>query len=542
MQAASYLSHRLHREAAVDLKKLLLLRARASEAMDGRSEADNLAGRDIATELSIYHAELEAQHEELIEANLLIGEQLQGLTALFDEAPVAYFIVEGSLSVIRWNDKARALGFLSSLTPGVFITNLLVSKDRLSLREWLLNDRVTDPLLTIACHNPDLFCQLDKKIMSGDKKLISVTDVSLQRRSYQEAQVQRSQAFAYLAHELRTPVATIAMTIDADSEYAATSNGKVIKAATEQTLSIMEDLRTVLSPDTDTYALRVPIELRSLVNELIAISRPQLDVRNIQTHVNAAGLPAGEVWLTASERAIRQILTNLLKNVAVHSRANNAWISVHLEESGEGFNVVFTVSDDGVGIPAEDRARIFLPFQQGMQSGGGMGIGLDLSRKLAELIGGTLSLEQREGGGSCFTLSFLAESFNKKATAAVPSDLSHRLEGMYVLVVEDDANIRRLTRTTLRKAGATVEVAADGVEGIAKLEQSAFDLLVVDFMMPRMNGVAFIEAARASGFDGKIVGCTAAMLGDDSEHMLLAGANAVIHKPLSLQELTKALG
>ena len=113
--------------------------------------------------------------------------------------------------------------------------------------------------------------------------------------------------------------------------------------------------------------------------------------------------------------------------------------------------------------------------------------------------------------------------------------------GMRILVVEDDANIRRLTRSSLRKVGATVNVAGDGVEGIAMLEGNSFGLLLVDFMMPNMNGVSFIEAVRADGYDGWIVGCTAATLGDESQRMIDAGADAVIHKPLNLVELVNVI-
>ena len=282
---------------------------------------------DASTELAIYHAQLEAQHEELTEANLLVNQQLQALKVLFYEAPVAYFVVENGVIVRRWNAAATELGLHSHLVPGVFFTNLFMSSDHYQLREWLLTDSITEPLMVVATHNPDLYSQLDKKILSHEQQtLISVTDITARRQAERDAQLQRSQAFAYLAHELRTPVATIAMTLENDPELAAMPNGQVIKAANDQTLAVMEDLRTVVSPDTDTYTLKAPLELKSLLSDVTDVVQPQMEAAGVQCRLELASLPAEEVWLTANEHAISQVVVNLLKNVAVHSQAHRAWV------------------------------------------------------------------------------------------------------------------------------------------------------------------------------------------------------------------------
>ena len=395
--------------------------------------------------------------------------------------------------------------------------------------------------MVVAAHNPDLFCQLDKRKLSRGEVLVSVTDVTAQRQSELDAQVQRAQAFAYLAHELRTPAATIAMTMEANPTLSATPDGRVIKTSIDHVLSVMEDLRSVLSPDTDTHVLRAPVELKSLCHSLVDANRLQLENRGIQCHLDTAELTPGELWLTLNERSVRQIVTNLMKNVAVHSQASHAWVKVRGQREGAVTVINIMVSDDGIGIAPEDRERIFHPFQQGIHNSGGMGIGLDVSRKLANLMNGSLRLSKREGGGSCFTLSFPAVPVGQEAARADENQPSKQLDGLTVLLVEDDANLRRLSRTLLNKAGATVEVAGDGVEGLEALEGKTFDLIIVDYMMPRMNGVSFIENARKRGQSGTIIGCTAATLGDDSARMVDAGANAVIGKPLNLHELTAQL-
>ena len=104
----------------MDAERLKALREKALAAMHDLGVSDNESERDLATELAIYHAELEAQHAELMEANLRISEHVQELTALFDEAPVAYFVLDNGIVVRRWNGAATPLSTHGILTPGVF--------------------------------------------------------------------------------------------------------------------------------------------------------------------------------------------------------------------------------------------------------------------------------------------------------------------------------------------------------------------------------------------------------------------------------------
>lgn len=371
--------------------------------------------------------------------------------------------------------------------------------------------------------------------------MISVTDITVQYQSEVDAQTQRANAFEYLAHELRTPAATLAMMIEANAELAGTHDGIVMKATVDHMLSVMEDLSTVLSPSTDNFTIRAALELRELITKVVDIARPLLESRGIECHIDLTALPPEQVWITANERAVRQIVTNLLKNVAAHSQASNAWVSVRIEQASHVSMISLVVSDDGSGVAPEERERIFGAFEQGSDSGAGMGIGLDLSRKLARLMDGSLVYDDREGGGSCFTLSFPEQPLKTEKALEESVEPVRSIDGLFVLVLEDDANLRRLTRTMLSKAGATVDVAADGIEGMSRLEESVFDLILVDFMMPRMNGVAFIKAARDYGFTGKIIGVTAAILGADSQDMIVAGADSVINKPLNLTQLLATL-
>ena len=113
------------------------------------------------------------------------------------------------------------------------------------------------------------------------------------------------------------------------------------------------------------------------------------------------------------------------------------------------------------------------------------------------------------------------------------------LEGMRILLAEDNKTIQMLTQKMLTKQGAQVEVCNNGAEALAAYESGSVDLVLSDIFMPVMNGYQFVAALREQGYEGQVIGLTAATIGEETDKMLAAGANAVLSKPVNIKELTK---
>jgi CheY-like chemotaxis protein len=213
--------------------------------------------------------------------------------------------------------------------------------------------------------------------------------------------------------------------------------------------------------------------------------------------------------------------------------------------------LLFEVRDDGVGIPVEEQARIFDAFQQAGTEASrrqGFGLGLDISRRLVDAMGGRLQVESRPGRGSRFFFSLPLERSEGPAPAASPSsEVDSDLGGMKVLLAEDDEANRKLTELMLRKIGCQVAAVGDGQAALAALRRERFDLVLLDIQMPVMDGSEAARQAREMAWRGEIaalppiVAMTANTGYADEETRRRAGMDGALIKPFQSAELQRVL-
>jgi CheY-like chemotaxis protein len=225
------------------------------------------------------------------------------------------------------------------------------------------------------------------------------------------------------------------------------------------------------------------------------------------------------------------------------------------------------VSDTGVGIPPEEQARLFEPFVQGgagTATAGGTGLGLVISRRLAELMEGTVRMESRPGAGTTLSLEL---ELAKASAALLPPPMARKVEdlrrmtgqlrtaptaaeaeaeGSLVLVVDDHPVNRMLLQQQLRSIGYAAETAGDGLDALAQWGSGRFGLVLTDCQMPRMNGYELARRIReheaAAGIARTpVLGCTAMALEDERAKCLAAGMDDVVFKPVDLPQLLDAL-
>jgi CheY-like chemotaxis protein len=205
------------------------------------------------------------------------------------------------------------------------------------------------------------------------------------------------------------------------------------------------------------------------------------------------------------------------------------------------------VNDTGIGISAEAMSRLFLPFTQLAEArrhqGGGTGLGLVIAQKLVNLMGGKIELASEPGKGSSFWFSVelpVAQSISATGTTPVL-----RLEGMSILVAEDNAVNKTIIEAMLRQLGHGITMASNGREALEALARDHFDLVLMDCNMPEIDGLEATRRLRAGAGvrdpNVPVIALTANAMNDDREQCLAAGMDDFLAKPVSVAALRQAI-
>ncbi|HSG02351.1 MAG TPA: response regulator [Marinobacterium sp.] len=346
----------------------------------------------------------------------------------------------------------------------------------------------------------------------------------------------QKEMFAIVGHELRTPVAAIDM-LSVDCELPDAEKIDQIRGISQGLLSTLDDLRTVISPQ------------RALESKLTQ-SDPLLVIKQalnpLKFLIRSSGfelvLNTGKVEnrvFSFHAQALRQAITNLVKNAACHSDGRTIYISFEQSLIEDGvYQGKLMVEDDGKGIPECAQSKIFEPFVRGDTRSEGTGLGLFIIKELAALMGGELGYTASQYGGAGFTLSF---PLLPAESELVEPERAVSLTGLKVLLAEDDAMLRMLTQRMLEKSGAQVAVCNNGKEALDVFEKGQFDLVITDLMMPELDGIGLTRAIKASGSAIPIIGVTAAVVGEETDIMLREGVSASIPKPINIEKLSAVL-
>ncbi|MBV9886274.1 MAG: response regulator [Acidobacteria bacterium] len=252
---------------------------------------------------------------------------------------------------------------------------------------------------------------------------------------------------------------------------------------------------------------------------------------------------------------LRQVLTNLVGNALKFTESGEIGVGVaRVNADAADPMLEFTVWDTGVGIPAEKQKAIFESFTQADSSTtrkyGGTGLGLTISMRLVELMGGKIWVESEGGRGSKFhfTVAFKSavEAFRPKPKdLGVPKDMSSRVAPLHILLAEDNFVNQRLISKLLEKRGYEVDVVADGVAALHALARRNYDLVLMDMQMPELDGLETTIRIRANEASGDkhqpIVALTANAMSRDEERCRAAGMDGYLTKPIQAEKLDEVL-
>ncbi|NVK01074.1 MAG: response regulator, partial [Oceanospirillaceae bacterium] len=402
-------------------------------------------------------------------------------------------------------------------------------------RKWVRNMTIAE--YTDAAGNT-IRLQLSQDITEfrEQQNSLELANKELKDRSEKQAQI-----FSIIGHELRTPLASIKMMEDAMGLRNIGEYGANICDSTDAVLNIVDDLRTVINPEKVHQAQAVVDSPFDVLSRTIGSLEGLYLQHNVDVKVTSNQLSHSLCKFNA--QALRQKITNLTKNAAIHADADRVWVDLQAQpRADEKIDLTLIVEDNGKGIPEGLREAVFGAFSRGDTRADGTGLGLYITRELAEKLGGTVEYFESEKGGAGFKVEFtldlhLDANEQEQVEAAIPV----ALQGKRILLVEDQNTLQLLTSKLLKDAGAEVVVCDNGKQALDAFRAGEFDIVLTDLMMPEMSGDELIRHIRADGFTGQVVALTAGIIGKETDKLLEAGADAVLNKPLDIHDMKRTI-
>ena len=400
----------------------------------------------------------------------------------------------------------------------------------------------------------------------------TATDVTAEisgQNALQQARIQaeaashsKSEFLANMSHEIRTPLTAILGYADLLRDEGNMSPTQrietidTIRNAGAHLLIVINDILDLSKIEADKMTIeRVATPLTTILQEVTSLIRPRAIGKGVKlTTALATSVPDS---IISDPTRLWQILMNLAGNAIKFTEEGTVTITAHVMQHLDGARLVIDVDDTGPGMSPEQAGRLFQAFSQVDNSitrkFGGTGLGLTISRRLATLMGGEVTLARTEPGkGSCFRIELplevalgaaMVDEF--VAVASRPAEVAGGKVGMLagrILLAEDGLDNQRLIAFHLRKSGATVDIADNGriaLEMIDKNEANGtpYDLLLTDMQMPEMDGYTLARTLRARGSRLPIVALTAHAMAEDRHKCLDSGCDDYATKPIEKKKL-----
>lgn len=366
----------------------------------------------------------------------------------------------------------------------------------------------------------------------------------------------KSEFISHMSHDIRTPINGIIGMVDIasknpeDAELQKRMCNNVRESA-ERLLNFMNDVIEYSEMEGSRMKLtHEPVDIANIIGNILELTDKQINDRNIQVVTDYGN---DTYKLAGSLKHIRQVLYNIIENAIKYNKQNGSIsISVHNEKTDEEKAECFvTVADTGIGMSREYVEHIFEPFTQGYEdartSYKGTGLGMAICKRIMDYMQGTIEVKTNPGEGSEFTVKFPLDIY-KEDTVADENAENNNLAGYKILIVDDNNMNREITQFMVEELGAKAVTTCDGKEALdtfRKSERGDFDCIIMDLMMPVMDG--FEASERIRNLDREdahtipIIPLSASSSEEDMEKAVESGMNGYLVKPVSIDLLKHTL-
>jgi signal transduction histidine kinase/CheY-like chemotaxis protein/iron only hydrogenase large subunit-like protein len=565
---------------------------------------------DRTSELRLSNERLQREIVERLRAEEELQTGKHTLKEILYGSPIPQFVIDHNHKILYWNDAlARLTGIAGDSVTGTdehwrafykerrpCLVDLLVDGIDSTIPHYYNSKCSKSPLCEGAYVGTDFFGDIGEqgkwlyytavairdvkgRIVGGVETLEDITDrrraeieLAKSQREADAANVAKSRFLANMSHEMRTPMTAILGYLDLLSEgcdrhcsIMKSDVGNpidVILRNGKHLLQIIDDILDVSKIEAGKMEIeRTACSPRDILEEVASLMKVRAVEKGLKLDVEYPGAMP-EAILTNSTR-LRQILINLLGNAVKFTETGTVRLRTEFENDLREPLLQIHIIDTGIGMSADAIAGLFKPFTQADESTsrkfGGTGLGLAVSKRLAELLGGRIEVTSEPGRGSTFTLKLPTgpldgvRMLNAPKKTQLPSgerkpgvnrsaSASATLRGRRLLLAEDGPDNQRFISFILTRLGADVTVVENGLAAFETAIASRdagnpFDLILMDMQMPVMDGYQAAQKLRAANWPRPIVALTAHAMKEDEQKCLDAGCDGYLTKPIDRRRL-----
>lgn len=372
----------------------------------------------------------------------------------------------------------------------------------------------------------------------------------------------KSQFLANMSHEIRTPLNGIIAGLDLLKREALSAEGQelvnIIKNSADNLFTLINDILDLNKVEAGKLDLQSkPFKLGSLIKETNELMQVKAQQKGIKLGIKLKGDVSSHIY--GDQLRLKQILTNLLSNAVKFTSEGSVDLEVEAQEKENRLvNIRFSIQDTGVGIKKEDQRKIFETFTQGdltsSKKYGGSGLGLSITKKLVEMMGGKLDFRSNYGQGSVFFFDIdlrkvpqkVEESLETSSRESNNNGSESDTKEFKILLAEDNKMNQKLVQIFCNRSNIPVTLAENGQEALDTFKSGEFDLVLMDVQMPIMDGLEATKSIRTwerrnNRDKAPIIALTANAMKGDKEKCIEAGMNDFIPKPFKKEELEKMI-